>query len=136
MTALTINTGFSILAGTLLKVFQQGQYADVGVGQAVVQSLPIDYNVPVTTNSIQATDQARGLIIEPAGTLAALTVTMPAHPYDGQEWLFTSTQTVTTLTHQASGSQTLNLALTTIGAAASTHGRWVYHASTTTWYRV
>lgn len=136
MTALTINNGFSILAGTLVKVFQHGQYADVGFMQGVTQTLPWDFNAPVSTASIQISDQAQGLIIKPAGTIAALTVTMPANPWDGQVVRLTSTQTVTTLTHQASGSQTLNGALTTIGAAVSTHGKWTYRLADTTWYLV
>ena len=70
----------------------------------------------------------------PAGTLATLTVKMPANPVDGQEVWISSTQVVTTLTHQGNSGQTLNGALATV--AVNGNGGWVYKLSSTTWYRI
>lgn len=136
MAKVIINTFRKLVPADFFKIVLKGEYWDIGVMQAVTQTLPWDYNAPLTGASIQASDQAQGLIIEPAGTIAALTVVMPANPWDGQIFRLTSTATVSTLTQSASGTQTLNGALTTIGAATSTHGMWVYRAANTTWYVV
>ncbi len=134
MTAAYNNTNNPLDAETTLDVQQAGSRYTIGFVQGVRQAEPVDYSAPATGASVQASDQAAGLIIKPAGTIAALTVTMPANPLDGQTFFLTATQTVTTLTQSASAGQTLNGALTTIGAAVSTHGKWVYRAADTTWY--
>lgn len=94
----------------------------------------IDYTAPSTGFSQTISNAATYLIIEPAGTLATGTVTMPASPVDGQVVTIASTQTITALTHNPNTGQTLKGALTTI--AADTNAAWLYKTSTTTWYRV
>lgn len=108
----------------------------VGAVQQVRQAQPVDYNAPLTGASIVPSDQSAGFIIDPAGTIAALTVTMPANPLDGQTFFLASTQTVSTLTQNAAAGQTLNGALTTISATRTTGGTWAYHAANKTWYVV
>ena len=90
-------------------------------GQTVTVALPSNGN-----------DVWQSLI--PAGTLAALTVTLSGTPVNLQEFTLTSTQTVTALTMNAPAGQTIAGGLTTI--AANGFGHWKYDATTTTWRRV
>lgn len=73
-------------------------------------------------------------ILEPAGTLATGTLTMPASPVNEQVVTIASTQTITALTHSPNTGQTLKGALTTI--AADGNASWIYRTANTTWYRV
>lgn len=95
-----------------------------------------DIHVPLTGDTYTIPDQVTQEILKPAGTIAALTLKMPANPYDGQQVSLSATQTVTTLTHQANTGQTLNNALTTIGAASTTWGAWLWDQTSATWYGV
>lgn len=90
--------------------------------------------VPTTGNSVTIPDGNTSYVIEPAGTLAALTITMPTNPFDTQLVRIASTQIVTTLTHNAGAGQTLKGALTTI--AANGFATYEYLLATTTWYRI
>ena len=90
--------------------------------------------VPTTgfTNTIANTTSY--YVIEPAGTLATGTLTMPASPVNEQVVTITSTQTITALTHSPNTGQTLKGALTTI--AANGNASWIYRTANTAWYRV
>jgi len=94
----------------------------------------IEQVVPTTGQSKTIGDTTKYFIIEPAGTLATLTVVMPTNPADGQEVFITSTQIVTALTHNPGAGQTLNGALATV--AVNGNAAWVYKLSNTTWYRI
>lgn len=90
--------------------------------------------VPTTgfTNTIANTTSY--YIIEPAGTLATGTLTMPASPVNEQVVTVASTQIITALTHSPNTGQTLKGALTTI--AVDGNASWIYRTANTTWYRV
>ena len=90
--------------------------------------------VPTTgfTNTIANTTSY--YVIEPAGTLATGTLTMPASPVNEQVVTIASTQIITALTHSPNTGQTLKGALTTI--AANGNASWIYRTANTTWYRV
>lgn len=90
--------------------------------------------VPLTgfTNTIANTTSY--YVIEPAGTLATGTLTMPASPVNEQVVTVASTQTITALTHSPNTGQTLKGALTTI--AVDGNASWIYRTANTTWYRV
>ena len=90
--------------------------------------------VPTTgfTNTIANTTSY--YVIEPAGTLATGTLTMPASPVNEQVVTIASTQTITALTHGPNTGQTLKGALTTI--AVDGNASWIYRTANTTWYRV
>ncbi len=90
--------------------------------------------VPTTGFTITVANNTSTLILNPAGTLATGTVTMPATPIDGQEVRFSSTQTVTTLTVSPNTSQTISNAPTTI--APGQGYAWIYHLATTNWFRL
>lgn len=89
--------------------------------------------VPVTGFSITISDACGRLILDPAGTLATGTITMPAHPIDGQICKIASCDMITALTHLPSTGQTLNGALTTI--ATNGFAEYTYSTASASWYR-
>lgn len=95
--------------------------------------LPYSRQVPLTGFSITIGNGVNRLILDPAGTLATGTVTMPTAPIDGHAITISSSQIITALTVSPSGGQTLDGALTTIGANG--FASWTYVLATTTWYR-
>ena len=73
------------------------------------------------------------LVLEPAGLLLALTVTLPAGTLDGQKCSVMSTTAVTALTlNTVSGGLIGALASLVVNGFAS----YVWVSSTSTWYRV
>ena len=99
-------------------------------------SIPLPYSLqtPVTGFAITIASGIGPLLLNPAGTLASGTVTMPAAPIDGQIVRLGSTQAVTTLSVAANTGQTINGAITTI--AANGFATWIYAAGITKWMRI
>lgn len=103
---------------------------------------PYQYSAPLNGVAISVTPQARHLIIEPAGTLAALTVFLqPAtNLTDNQTFGLCTTQIVTSFTLTAGSGTTVLGAPTALLVPVTTGGascpEWVYRSSNTTWYRV
>lgn len=98
------------------------------------------YQVPLTAFSITPSDTTTFLYINPAGTLATGTLTMPAHPGDGQKFSFESSQTQTAITIAANTGQTLTagtygLATPTAGVANTIY-TWMYIANQAAWVRI
>jgi hypothetical protein len=91
------------------------------------------YFTPTTgaTVTIANADFDIRVILNPAGTLATLTVAMPSSPKDGQRVEVASSQIVTALTMSVG---TINGALTTLGVNG--FGAWVYDATAIKWFRV
>lgn len=90
--------------------------------------------VPLTGFSLTIGPGVGYLVLDPAGTLATGTVTMPAAPADGQTAGVASSQTITALTVSANAGQTISNAVTTLapgGVAA-----YVFVKSNTKWYRI
>lgn len=96
---------------------------------ALELSRAVQYATPTTGQTVVANGSG-ALIINPAGTLVALTVTFPASPADGQAFEILSTQIVTTMTLNGG---TIASTLTTIGVNGA--ARWKYSASAATWLR-
>ncbi len=94
----------------------------------------IEYSVPLTGFSTTIANGTGFFIVNPAGTLATGTITMPATPVDKQQVTISSTQVITALTHNPNSGQTLKGALTTIAANGS--AAWIYRSTDTTWYRI
>lgn len=94
--------------------------------------------VPVTGFSITIANNVSTLILNPAGTLATGTITMPAAPFDGQEVRINSTATITALTVSPNAGQTVKNAPTTL--TINTSGPqgycFIYHLASTTWFRL
>lgn len=93
------------------------------------------YNVPNDGDSITIGTTKRYLILEPAGTLASLTVTFPANGVDGQLTGLSTTQTVTTLTLTPNSGQSLGANTPTTLAAGGALS-FIYRLANDTWYRV
>lgn len=92
------------------------------------------YQTPTTGSTLTLAQGYRDIIIDPAGTLSSLTITMPIGVYDGQRLTIASSAAITTVTHNAGSGQTLKGGLTTL--AANGFGTWIYRQSNTTWYRI
>jgi len=90
-----------------------------------------DYQVLTTGFTYTFAAGTQVLIIQPAGTLATGTITMPASPSDGMTITVESTQQVTALTMSGNGG-------TIVGAATQLIPNqplsWVYRSTGTTWY--
>ena len=90
---------------------------------------------PLTGATILAALGTALIQVTPAGTIAALTVTLPVAPVDGHVLKIFTTQTITTLTINPSAGQTINgTAVTTL--SANTGVEYLYNASGAAWYRV
>jgi hypothetical protein len=93
-----------------------------------------EYSQPATGFNSTIANTTGTFIIDPSGTLATGTITMPETPVSGQKVTIVSTGIVTTLTHSGNTGQTLISPLTTI--AANGYATWEYKSSNTTWYRI
>lgn len=89
------------------------------------------YATPTTGTTINVnTNGFVRLLINPVGTLLALTVTLPASPQDGDLVNLASTQAVTGLTMNGG---TIIGALTTL--AIGTFATYTYSSSSSEWFR-
>lgn len=90
-------------------------------------------SVPLTGFTITIADGVTCYVINPAGTLATGTFTMPANPQEGQLLTIGSTQTQTAVTLTANTGQTFAVAApTALTAGISVMFRYL----ATVWYRV
>jgi hypothetical protein len=102
---------------------------------------PTQYSAPLTATSITVAAGTRQVIVEPAATIAALTLVLPAATglTEGQRLGFCTTQIITTLTLTAgSGTTIMNgptAMLVPVATGAASCVEWIYVASTTKWYR-
>ena len=91
-----------------------------------------DYQVLTTGFSYTFAAGVQVLVINPAGTLATGTITMPASPSDGMTITVESTQQVTAITVNANTGQSI------VGAASQLIPNqslsWIYRLANTTWY--
>jgi hypothetical protein len=90
--------------------------------QAAITGFSYTFPVGITT-----------LILNPAGTLATGTITMPAAPVDGMTISFSSSQIITALTVSANAGQTLVSGVTALTAGGG--AKYIYRETGTTWYR-
>lgn len=128
---LSTNGGLGFLSGSS---FVLGLYQDL-LGRVVLNkgyALGTQYVAPATGASVTINDDTSMLVINPAATIAALTVVMPASPVDGQVVRISSSQIVTTLTLNANAGQTMKNGVTSLTAGQS-FGR-IYRAADATWY--
>ena len=85
---------------------------------------------PSTSGTVSTHNMAgyQRLIVAPAGTIAALTLDLPANPINGEVLEMTFTQAVTALT--VSGGTMTGIGS---GVAAGFGGKWIYSAADTKW---
>lgn len=97
--------------------------------------LSYTYNTPTTGQTVTIASGTQTAIINPAGTLAALTVTLPAcnSGYDGSLVRYASEQVITALTVNAS-SGSVSGAPTSLAVGAG--NAYICRGSNTTWYRL
>lgn len=101
-------------------------------GITAIADAHINYQTPATGFSITPANTDGHLILDPSGTLATGTVTMAAHPLDGQIINIRSSQTVTGFTLAANTGQSMKGAPTTLTAGQEL--TVIYRAANTTWY--
>lgn len=90
------------------------------------------FNITVPT----PVSEQQWMILQPAGTLAAGTITLPLNTGvpDGTEVLITSTQTITALTIALNGASAIFGTITTLAAGGFATFR--FYQATNSWYRV
>jgi hypothetical protein len=97
------------------------------------------YSSPLTATTVDVRDDDADthLILTPSGTIATLTITLPASTSvrDKQILIVTSTNIVSTLTMALNGATAIRGNPTTI-AAANDYFTLKYDATLTTWYRI
>lgn len=91
-----------------------------------------DFQTPTTGFSYTFAAGVNVLVMQPAGTLATGTVTMPSAPVDGMTITFISTQTITALTINGNTGQTVVSKPNALNANQALS--YVYRLSNTTWY--
>lgn len=92
------------------------------------------YNVPLTGFTIVMTAQQSVVSLNPAGTLATGTITMPPTLYDGKIFSIFTSQTITALTLNTSNSATFVPAVITT-LAAGTSASYIYDKALNQWHR-
>ena len=123
-----------------------GTAENIGIGTITPsEKLDVDGNIQLTgalitvpqyatplTGTTVTSNGSQQLVINPAGTLSALTVAFPATPVDGQKFDISCTQIITGLT--LTSSATILGTLTTFAAVDGFAG-WVYSATAVSWVR-
>ena len=90
-----------------------------------------DYQTPATGFSYTFAAGTQVLVMNPAGTLATGTITMPAAPVDGMTITISSTKIITALTLAGNGA-TLNNAVATLAAGQVVS--YIYRLASTAWF--
>lgn len=91
---------------------------------------------PLTGASIVLADYVRYVVLDHAATIAALTITLPATPLDGQAVSIFSRSIVTALTLNAGAGETIAAGHTLTTLTALTSVDYMYDLATTSWYRI
>lgn len=76
----------------------QGALQDIARNAGALQVQPVTPSTPLTGTTVVMSSTSTLNIVNPAGTLSTLTVTMPTNPVEGQVCQMMITQIVTTLT--------------------------------------
>lgn len=103
--------------------------ADLGVAAV---GADYAYYTPVSGATIVPIAGTRHVIVHPAAPIAALTLTLPPLPVDGQLCSFRTVEAITALTVVGASGETI----VGTGFMLDTAGRadWIYRAADTTWY--
>jgi hypothetical protein len=137
-TALSSGVGFDVTTDALLRVRTRAETGDASISALNIQTSGTEIDtsfviaVPVTLGTVVMTAGTQRLIINPAGTLAVLTVTLPATPVNGQLAKVSFTQAITALTFNAPAGATVVAAPTS--AAIDTTFRFIYVSASTSWF--
>ena len=92
------------------------------------------FQTPTSGATLTAAAHLGAYILQPAATLASLTIVMPSAPNDGDAFEVATTQTITALTiTPATGQSVMGGGPLTLAANGGV--AWRYRAGNTTWYR-
>jgi hypothetical protein len=91
------------------------------------------YVVPLTGFSVTITNGIQYLILDPAGNVAAGTITLPSGPADGESLTIAATHNCTALTLTPGAGQTIANTITSLTAGVGVS--FLYRAANATWYR-
>lgn len=96
------------------------------------------YAVQTSSSTLQISNNVTNVVLNPAGAIATVTITMPTAPYDGQIVRISSSQTVTSLTVSAAAGQSITNAPSAITVSATgPYGvAFLYRGTNATWYRI
>lgn len=135
MIGITNNTSFpSITLATPLTVANGGTASSTAATAltALGVNTAVQYGAPTTGSTVTATGGSNAiLLLDPAGTLVALTVNLPSSPTSGDRITISSTQIITTLTI---GNGTIVGTLTTL--ALGGFARYMYNSTASKWLRI
>ena len=92
----------------------------------------INFQTPATGFSITLANSDWHVVLDPAGTLATGTITMPPAPLNGQVINIRSSQIITTLTISPNSGQSVKGTPTTLGLGGIIEA--IYRSANTTWY--
>lgn len=101
-----------------------------GFSSSLSAVVTTQYVQPTTGQTVTANVGVNALLIDPVGTLVALTVTLPPSPVEGQSFMIGCSQIITTLTITG----TIVGTLTTL--AVGGFARFCYSATASKWFRV
>lgn len=112
-----------------------GQQPQTVLVPAVMTGAVAQDAAPLTGATITLGAGVSQLVLDPAGTIAALTIVLPtaAQLIDGQELKVSSTQTITTLTVTAGANTTIVATATTTLGATTAPLDLIYHAASAKW---
>lgn len=91
------------------------------------------YQQPASGATLTATAYLAAYVLDPAATLATLTVVLPPAANDGQFFELSTTQAISALTLSPAAGQTVGGG--TLLLAANGGAGWRYVAANSTWYR-
>lgn len=128
---ITSNKPIKIGTGSLIVGTDGSVMASTGISVIGKTVTPPQYATPTTGTTVTSNGNSQ-LVVNPAGTLLALTIAFPSSPIDGQQFNIASTQILTGLT-LTSGATILGT-LTTLAAANGFAG-WVYSSTASSWIR-
>lgn len=124
----------TLISTDLIQVYRSGTAAITYASPAQITSQSGYYkSAPATGFTFTFGNSQTSAALRPSGTLSTGTVTLAPSPSDGARECIFSTQTITTLTVNASAGQTIDDAVTTL--AANTEACYLYSLSNTTWDR-
>ncbi|MEX0848906.1 MAG: hypothetical protein WD055_01655 [Candidatus Dependentiae bacterium] len=99
---------------------------------SALRDASIQLETPASGDTVLISDETDMLILNPAGVLATLTITLPSENIDnGQTVTIASDMEITAVTLNGG---TINGAITTL--AANGFAQYIYELSTDTWYRI
>lgn len=122
-------TNFKILTNTV-SAQEFGPYTKIG-GQILGK---VEIVTPATGTSVQISDDTQNYIINNPSTLAALTVTLPQNPQDGNEITIFALNPVTTFTLSAGAGEGIASGHTITTLEIKQTVKYVYHLATNSWY--